>query len=299
MDEDRWIEREEVIPYTVKNSIMQSIVSFLRSLNLRSDVNTVTSFKSVVEEVSGSGNGFPFTGDATIDGTLNIDFTDTLNFISSDDLSIGFGAIYLTALNDWAEINIDGDTLGQLINTPNDTLILNGVNDVTASLVGLGLSFPVRAGGTLLNINDGDYAGSVLRIAAAETDQTSIGGSLGRSLSFQGDFIDSLGERNSMGNELGISVGNYPYWNIASKTNNSGEKVEIQTNTFETGFVIQNDLSDNEASLLDIRDNSDDTIFEVRNDGLFVGPNIPTADPLVLGQIWSDNGVLTISAGTP
>lgn len=250
------------------------------------------------KKVSVSNLGFPFTGTASIDGALNIDFTDTLDFISSDDLSIGFGAIYLNAINDWVELNLEGDTLVQRINTPNDTLIINGVNDVTASLVGLGLSFPVRASGTLLNINDGDYAGSVLRIAAVETDQTGIGGSLGRSLSFQGNFIDSLGERNQFSTELGIASSD-PYWNIALKINDSGEEVAIQTNTFETGFVIQNDLSDNEASLLDIRDNSDDTIFEVRNDGLFVGPNIPTADPLVLRQIWLDGDTLKVSAGTP
>lgn len=201
------------------------------------------------------------------DGSISFDFTDTLGFVTSDNLSIGFGAIYLTALNDWVELNLDGDTLVQQISTPNNTLIINGVNDVTASLVGLGLSFPVRAGGTLLNINDGDYAGSVLRIAAAETDQTGIGGSLGRSLSFQGDFVDDLGERNSLESELGIGSG-VPYWVISRKINNSGEKVETYTDTTETGIVESNDLSDDTASVHRFENNNSDSILDLLNDNL-------------------------------
>lgn len=31
---------------------------------------------------------------------------------------------------------------------------------------------------------------------------------------------------------------------------------------------------------------------------IFVGADIPTADPLIVGQLWSDSGVLTISSGS-
>lgn len=37
--------------------------------------------------------------------------------------------------------------------------------------------------------------------------------------------------------------------------------------------------------------------FEVHNDGMVVMPNLPTADPLVAGALWNNNGVLSISAG--
>ena len=32
-------------------------------------------------------------------------------------------------------------------------------------------------------------------------------------------------------------------------------------------------------------------------DGVFIIPGLPTADPLVEGQVWSNAGVLTVSAG--
>lgn len=32
-------------------------------------------------------------------------------------------------------------------------------------------------------------------------------------------------------------------------------------------------------------------------DGVFIIPNLPTADPLVEGQVWNNAGVLTVSAG--
>lgn len=39
------------------------------------------------------------------------------------------------------------------------------------------------------------------------------------------------------------------------------------------------------------------TVFEVSDGGAIMVPNIPTSDPEVAGQVWSNGGVLTVSAG--
>ena len=55
-------------------------------------------------------------------------------------------------------------------------------------------------------------------------------------------------------------------------------------------------MSDDTASLFKILDNNENSIFEVRNDGVFL-PNIPTSDPVNAGQLWLDGTTLKVSAG--
>lgn len=39
------------------------------------------------------------------------------------------------------------------------------------------------------------------------------------------------------------------------------------------------------------------TVTATINGGTIILPNLPTSDPLVAGQLWSNAGVLTVSAG--
>jgi hypothetical protein len=39
------------------------------------------------------------------------------------------------------------------------------------------------------------------------------------------------------------------------------------------------------------------TVTATINGGTIILPNLPTADPLVAGQLWNDGGILTVSAG--
>lgn len=39
------------------------------------------------------------------------------------------------------------------------------------------------------------------------------------------------------------------------------------------------------------------TVTAIINGGTVILPNLPIADPLVVGQLWNDSGILTVSAG--
>ena len=39
------------------------------------------------------------------------------------------------------------------------------------------------------------------------------------------------------------------------------------------------------------------TVTATVNGGTVILPNLPTSDPLVVGQLWNNSGVLTVSAG--
>lgn len=46
-----------------------------------------------------------------------------------------------------------------------------------------------------------------------------------------------------------------------------------------------------------VLDINDDTFLEVKADGSVLMENLPTSDPEVAGQLWSNSNVLTVSAG--
>ena len=253
MDKDRWIEREEVIPYTVKNSIMQSIVSFLRSLNLRSDVNTVTSFRSVVEEVSGSGNGFPFTGDATIDGTLNIDFTETLDFISIGDADL----LVMPVLG--------GRFIGDIIGSKYQSVgynIYGGMADGVFDLVDAGFELPFI--GLLSSIED-IVSGDTVVDYVGIIDQTPIEGNFVVLKATGLNVSDGLGGYNEY--SIGVQKDGSEGRLTIDKINPDGDGVHLSLSDDTTGFVTQNELA-SDASVHRFQSNTSTSILDLLNDNL-------------------------------
>jgi len=273
------------------------------------------------------GQGFPFTGDATIDGTLNIDFTDTLQFRSDPSLD----SVIIDPTN---QAKLVGEFLGLeetgSINGYTATSY-NGIFDGMVDINSGFYEFPLLANVEAFALTDG-AVGSILKYQGL-IDQTSAGGSI--SLvdkdfvlfsSASGSTEFAINRQHDLDNEQSqmqiASIISYPdvdetniLFNIQftgpnqygaemfigkqTTSNVIDEGVQLVLHENTTGFEIYNDLSDNEASLFDFRDNNGDSILDIRNNGLFVGPNIPTADPLVLGQIWLDGDTLKVSAGTP
>lgn len=236
------------------------------SLTLRSTKGSPLTFNEMDDNLTFlEGRGFPFTGDATIDGTLNIDFTDTLDFFTGN-VDEEFGPLML-----------EGPFIG-LRALKNNTLILSGLID--------------SANGAIEDVTvvASDY-GFILE---NKTDSADILDH--NTVVF---FPDVDGEQVAFGVNHLYDANLDGAGSLWYKLNDSFEGVYLGYSDNKTGLRVFNNLSDNEASLFSINDNNEDSILDIRNDGIFVGPNIPTADPLVLGQIWSDNGVLTISAGTP
>lgn len=83
---------------------------------------------------------------------------------------------------------------------------------------------------------------------------------------------------------------------LFGKLNSGDEFIELTLNEVGTGFEIQNALSDDSASLFSITNNSNNNMFEVRNDGVFLS-NLPVSDPLLAGQLWLDGTTVKVSTG--
>jgi len=219
--------------------------------------------------------GFPFTGDATIDGTLNIDFTNTLSYVTDNNSESPFGFQYIPAFGGFIDTDFSGDFIGSKYEG-SDVTVSKGVFDGEIELVGLGVTVPSSLAGTIYEVNSGDYSGSSLFHGSVIIDNTGVGGSLSRNFSLRGNFIDTVsGDKTFMGYSLGVS--NSPYYNVAEKTNDAGEEIKIELDDSTTGFKISNDLSDNTASVLRIEDNNGDAILEFFNDYL-VSETIPALD---------------------
>jgi hypothetical protein len=237
--------------------LRNQIRNLLRNFQLKNSSSEVLAFEKVVndltkEQIDAVGQGFPFTGDATIDGILNIDFTETLSFFTGKD---------------------DGDDLmGFRANNEHGSVFMGVTGDEDEVVA--------------LRILESDL-GTIQDFTLAEDGFVAKG----ENATFPDD--DVTFEKLTFGIE---GVGAFSTW---KKENNDGTEVQFGYGSNEDGLVLANTLSDPAASLFDFRDDNGDSILEVRNDGLFVGPNIPTIDPLVLGQIWLDGDTLKVSAGTP
>jgi hypothetical protein len=274
----------------------------LISINESGELFTKDSSGNITLYSSGSGSPFPFTGSADISGTLNIDFTDTLSYVTDENYESEYGFEFLSTLNDYVDLDVSGSFIGnRMVNSEGDIVTFGNI-DGTAELVGTGLSFPVQGTGILMGFGSGDYTGSYIRHSSITTDQTGIGGNYGRSISLIGSFVDSVsGDKTLMGYNLG--VGDSSYYNVAEKRNNAGELIRLEINESQEGFRIDNDLSDNTASVLRIEDNNGDAILEFFNDYL-VSETIPAIDyaddaaaalgGVPVGGIYHNSGTIRI-----
>jgi hypothetical protein len=234
--------------------------------------------------------------------SLDIDFTDTLSYVTDDNFESGYGFEFLTALGTYVDLDVSGAFIGnRTINSEGDIVTFGNI-DGTAELVGTGLSFPVQGTGMLIEVGSGDYTGSYIRHANVIADQTGIGGDLGRNIALRGSFVDSVsGDKTLMGYELGIAAS--PYYNIAEKTNDAGERIRMSLDDSTTGFKLDNDLSDNTASVLRVEDNNGDAILDFFNNYL-VSETIPALDyaddaaaalgGVPVGGIYHNSGTIRI-----
>ena len=75
------------------------------------------------------------------------------------------------------------------------------------------------------------------------------------------------------------------------------DNYEYYIKTAKSSIFNQNaTISSSFGSFHENIDNNENSIFEVRNDGVFL-PNIPTSDPVNAGQLWLDGTTLKVSAG--
>jgi len=238
------------------------------------------------------GRGFPFTGAATIDGTLNIDFTDTLDFYSGDSLELESDPV--------SQAILKGDLIGLHFSEGDNEIyggLVDGVADIFNGFAEVGTK------GHVIQYKDKDSGDLVVSDLGRYSLPPVLGGGEHIFITpMQAVFVnsdDSFTEYVLRAQrEVGTDNTQLQFGKITDDGVNAYE-VYMTMNSNDTAMQFKNGLQDNTASVYRFEDNNDDVLFDIRNNGLFVGPNIPTADPLVLGQIWLDGDTLKVSAGTP
>jgi hypothetical protein len=234
------------------------------------------------------GDPFPYTGDATIDGTLNIDFTETLQFFSDDDFSAPFGSIYFGFLNNWVDLILSGDFIGTVLTETNHTLY-SFTGDGQFNIPSIGLSFPVDVTGDILTVTGGSMSGSTLTSVLNYTDQTGSSGFERYSNQTVMIYVDPVsGDKTQFTffqsfdtNQSQMSFG---------KENNAGEQVSLNVNDGATGLRVFSDLSDLDAQIFDISNSDSDKVLEV------TGSNI--ASDTILAHDYADDA-LAAAGGVP
>jgi hypothetical protein len=138
----------------------------LISVNESGELFTKDSSGAVTVYGSGSGGGggaaFPFTGSADISGTLNVDFTDALSFITNDNILFSPIARLSDGEGGWVDLSFSGSVLGSII-TGSNYVIRDYVGDGDTIVPAIG-SFPTRVSAQTLNIphiSGSGYSGSV------------------------------------------------------------------------------------------------------------------------------------------
>jgi len=233
----------------------QGLSALLRALNLKNDAGTVKAVQKQLDEM-GSGNPFPYTGDALIDGTLNIDFTGTMDFLMDRDATVNFGKVYISGPG-WIPASADGPLIANRFED-DDVLILSAVFD---GLFDSGFGFiPVQFGGQLMEVKSGDYQGSVLSNTVEKIPDGSLLAGVSINIKKGDDnrryFVQTI--INSEGND-GLLI---------QKINEAGEVIQIFISDKITGFRLENTLTDDTASVFRIENNNSQSIIDMLNDNL-------------------------------
>jgi len=76
----------------------------------------------------------------------------------------------------------------------------------------------------------------------------------------------------------------------------AGGTLRVMPEAAVVGIVVKGDTSQSQ-DLQQWLDSAGTTVASIAADGGLVLPNIPTSDPGVAGEVWSDTGTLKISAG--
>jgi hypothetical protein len=247
------------------------------------------------EEMDGNltyleGRGFPFTGDATIGGTLNIDFTDTLDTVMGE-------VDYIASYEE--DIRVQGDFNGQTYRD-GDLFGFVGLLDGISNIGGGTFEIPVNQ--WVVNFIDED---NEVAIGAAYgfIDFTSVGGGQGiqaipLKIEVPGELFEVLGGVNP-------SSGNYFFEIVKDGPNGT---VSIKTNSNNTGFEVENDVDD-EDTVFKFLDNNDDSLFTILGQFItsqsildnrnYADDAAAAADDVPVGAFYHTDGVLKIRRPLP
>ena len=239
----------------------------LISVNESGELFTKESSGAVtVYGTGGGGAAFPFTGSADISGTLNVDFTDALSFETSENNL--FSPVYkLFGESGWIDLSFSGSVLGSFITgsfteASSSFAIRNYTGDGDTIIPGMG-SFPTRVSSQTLNIphysGSSAFSSSISGRHMRAYDQTAIGGGV---LGIIGDDLTYTSIDGTISQFSSAFTGDdSATWDIEKK-NNAGEDIKLILYSDNTGFQLENSLSDTSASLLEIQNSDGNRVMQ-------------------------------------
>ena len=242
----------------------------LISVNESGELFTKDSSGAVTVYGSGSGGGggaaFPFTGSADISGTLNVDFTDALSFITNDNILFSPISRQPDGVGGWVDLSFSGSVLGSII-TGSNYVIRDYVGDGDTIVPAVG-SFPTRLSAQTLNIphiSGSGYSGSFSNRSVRVFDQTALGGTI---VSIVGeDFIWTADDGTIHLFSTAFIGDTNGTWDVM-KQNNAGETIKLSLEAQNTGFLLSTDIADTSASLLSIEDQNGQEVMGFSNNGI-------------------------------
>jgi hypothetical protein len=242
----------------------------LISVNESGELFTKESSGAITVYGSGSGGGggaaFPFTGSADINGTLNVDFTDAVSFITNDNVL--FSPVYkMPSRPTWVDLAFSGSVLGSIVTgsftaASSSFVLRNYIGDGDTIIPGMG-SFPTRASAQTLNIPhySGSFAfsSSIFSRSTRAFDQTAMGGGIVGVMGDEFTYTAIDGTTSQFGSAfVGDDIAT---WDVM-KTNNAGEDIKLILEADNTGFTLENNLSDASASLLEIVNSDGNNVMQ-------------------------------------
>jgi hypothetical protein len=249
----------ESSPKFSADSFDEQFINLSKTIN-----NNAKTLAYVLNEVKGmtgvGGDTFPFTGDAIIEGTLTVNFTESLKFLSTTEFSEAIGSFFVNG--NW--INFDG--VGDFIGVETIKENYSFKNGIVDGIFDAGLfSFPVEISGKIGYVTDGPLSGSVLANAILYVDQSDLGGDISYLNQFYSVFSFD-GEKQSFAIQTSMDLNGANM--TINKINNEGKAVGIDFSSDSTGIRIGNSLSDDTASVLTITNNDNVNIIDFLNDNI-------------------------------
>lgn len=255
----------------------------------KNDSGTVTTYPTTSGGGSFTGGTVSFLSATTLSSTtLNVDFTDTLEFFTDDNFNVPFGSAYFGPPLNWVDLTISGDFMGAALNKTNHSLY-SFVGDGQSNIPSLGLSFPADVTGNILTVTSGSMSGSTLIDVITFTDQSGLGGPQQYSKQTNMVYVDPVG-----GDKTQFSFNQNFDTTVAgmglSRQNNEGEVIELIIDTNTEGFLFSSGLSDLDARIFDISNSNSDKVLEV------TGSNI--ASDTILAHDYVDDAAAALG-GVP
>ena len=237
----------------------------LISVNESGELFTKESSGAVtVYGTGGGGAAFPFTGSADISGTLNVDFTDALSFITDEDalfsrsyqLNQGGTIVDLA----WSGSVFASIVTGSYAPAGSSYVLRNYTGDGDTIVPGMG-SFPTQVSAQSLNVphySGSQNSGSILSRNIRGYDQTALGGTHVAAITDGMLFTADDGTHISISTAFTVD-GQDAKWNIEQIFNNA-EDLILELGT--SGFELTTTISDTSASLFSITNSDSPTVMQ-------------------------------------